>query len=141
MNTVHFTCQCSDPSHIMQVEYIEEDKEFSFDFYLNPRLPLLERLWVAAQYVVGLGKDWHFDNFLLRKEDWPRLMKALEPAMADEPMLTEDEANQKITWACNGKNDENACCALMGLKKAGYTLTKINRKAGFDLKLREVEVK
>jgi hypothetical protein len=137
VNTAHFTCQCSDPSHVMQIEFDEEDKEFNFDFYLNPALPLLKRLQVAAEYVLGFGKSFHFDNFLLRKEDWSRLLKVLEPAMEEEPILTEAEATQKITWACNGKNDDEACCALMGLKKAGYDLTKINRKEGFDLKLRK----
>jgi hypothetical protein len=136
MKSVFFKCKCRLPSHVLHVDYDDANKELSFGFYLNPAGNIWDRLLIAAQYVLGFGKNWHFDDFVLHDDDVVRLSQLLEPLLPAEPALTEQEGLSKITLACEGKEGDEACCALVALRKNGYELTKVDRKEGFDLKLR-----
>jgi hypothetical protein len=131
----HLVCQCTSPEHTMQWVYFDNDPNIYALVHLN-HLPFWQRLWVAIRYICGYSSKYGcFEEFCLRPEDVGKLVDVLEIAQP-EPMLTEKEAMDKLKCACQGKQDDTACCAVAGLMAAGRKIDCVEDPNGLTISIR-----
>ena len=140
MNTQIFLCKRS-RMHSLHATADEQSGSLKLSVYLSSHRDILDRLGTAIKYVLGLDHSYHFDDFILQNEDVARLASLVEPLVPQDAEFSCQDALNKIDCACDGKVGDEACCSLVVLRKNGYELTKIERKEGFDLKLRKKEEK
>jgi len=66
-----------------------------------------------------------YDLSELTREDHSNMkkIKALTKTSKQDDTLSEKESLSKLTQACEGCTNDDACCAIVGLKKAGWDVS------------------
>lgn len=73
-----FECQCHSDEHTVKFTIDEEDGTIYTSIFLNTFYPWYYKIWVAIKYVFGYKSRFgHWDCFLLKQEDHPRLLAML----------------------------------------------------------------
>jgi len=80
----HYDCQCHSPEHSLRFcfeDWGDGDIELSVDVYLINHQSFFKRLWTALKFLFGgQAKGGHFDNFMMRQEDYDRFIKMVSYA-------------------------------------------------------------
>ena len=82
------------------------------------------RYWEAGWPRIGEGFG---EDLIYKPFSSPNLMSANKGAEivstpAQDDILSESESLSKLTKACEGCVGDESCCAIVGLKKAGWTV-------------------
>lgn len=132
----HLVCQCHSPEHTLQFIYWDDDPTIYLLVHLNP-VRFWRRLWIAIKYIFGYRSKYGcYEEVLLRPEDVGKLVNILDATQTEEPMLTAEEGLSKLRFACQGKQDDSACCAVAGLMAAGRKVDCLEDESGLTISVR-----
>lgn len=83
--THYFECECGADEHTLRFILDKEDGILYTHIYLNHYLPWWKRAWRAIRYVFGYRCRYgHWDSWLIRAEDAPRLRALLDELEASK---------------------------------------------------------
>ena len=76
LKTDYFECQCMGDEHLLK--FVSDEEDIWISIFLNQYRNIFKRIWIAIKYVFGYRcKYGHWDTWMLRPEDLPRLKKLI----------------------------------------------------------------
>ena len=82
----YLECRCHGDEHTLKFLQDEEDKTIYTSVFLNQYHSFWKRLWIAIKYLFGYKCQYgHWDTWMLRYEDIPRLKTMLDEMDKNDP--------------------------------------------------------